>query len=422
MRFFHLFLAAVLLWALSGPALADSDISAELRELRRSVDELKGLVRSQQGQIDELKQVNAELRAQPPAVPAGAVPAPGRPVGPAGRVATYGAQSGLQAFNPEIGLVADVVASLSQSKEDAEGNDKISVREMELAIGHDIDPYSRFDSTITLSDFEEVSIEEAYISHWGLPWEWKGRIGRMRPKIGKATAVHRDQLDTVDEPLVVQQFLGVEGLFRTGLEISRFLPAMAGPLTQELTAGVMEGGIGEGGNLFGETRRKPSTYAHLKNFFDVSDATSFELGGTYLAGSADAESRLDRQAAGVDATLIHHFNPTNKVKWQSEGYFQFRDDTEGLPNNPLGFYSLFDYRLSPRWGIGGRFDYVEPVDDSTAVRNGDTAWSGYLTFFQSEFACWRVQYQHVEEAEGGNDDRFMLQGTIAIGAHKHQLQ
>lgn len=429
MRFFYIVLIGFFLGGPVCPAWAEEDLAGEVRELRRAVQALTRTVEAQQKEIEALQRVNRQLRGRvepprreeevrPPVLPPVAPPA-----GPApAEIASYGRASGLQAFNPEIGGVVDVVANLNQSHEDAEGNDKISVRELELVIGHDIDPYSRFDSTITFSDFEDVSVEEAYISHWGLPWELKGKLGRMRPKIGKASAVHRDQLDTVDEPLVVQQFLGAEGLFRTGLELSRFLPAFAEPLTQELTAGVMEGGIGEGGNLFGETRRKPSYYAHLKNFFDVSDATSFELGGTYLAGSAGAESRIDRQALGVDGTLIHHFTPTNRLKWQTEAYFQFRDDTTGLPNKPLGFYSLLDYRLCPRWGVGGRFDYVEPVDDSTAVRDGDVGLSGHLTFYQSEFARWRMQYQHVEEVEGGNDDRFLLQGTVAIGVHKHQLQ
>lgn len=59
---------------------------------------------------------------------------------------------GLQALNPEIGLLADITALLTESDEDADGNDKLSVRELEFIFGHDVDPYSRFDATVTLSD------------------------------------------------------------------------------------------------------------------------------------------------------------------------------------------------------------------------------------------------------------------------------
>ncbi|MBI4354100.1 MAG: hypothetical protein HY595_02575, partial [Candidatus Omnitrophica bacterium] len=269
----------------------------------------------------------------------------------------------------------------------------------------------------------------AYITHWGLPGEIKAKVGRMRPKVGKASAIHRDQLETVDEPLVVQKYLGNEGLFRTGIELSGFLPSPWSAVTHELTAGVMEGGIGEGGTLFGSNRRYPSLYAHLKNFWDMSDTTNAELGATYLVGSKDADRRFEVNALGVDATLVHHVTPTNKFKWQNELYLQDRDESiteEGIAyaENPWGFYSLVDYRLTPRWGIGGRFDYVElvDVDPLRRDRHSDTAFGGYLTFYQSEFARWRMQYRHTELAQGSNENAVFLQGTVAIGVHKHQLQ
>ncbi|MBI2871453.1 MAG: hypothetical protein HYY14_07090 [Candidatus Omnitrophica bacterium] len=398
------------------PPLDMEGLTAQMDELKALVVDLEAMVRSQQARLEDLEQANRALRegsVGPQVVLAS--PAPERaPV----------TAPGLSAFNPEIGMLADVTANLSQSRADTEGNDKLSVRELELIIGHDVDPYSRFDSTITFSDFEDVALEEAYITHWGLPLDLKGRLGRIRPKIGKASSVHRDQLDTVDEPLVVQSYLGVEGLYRTAAELSYFLPLPWERVTHEVTAGVMEGGIGEDGTLFGSTRRRPSLYTHLKNFVDFSDLTNLELGFTHLTGSKDADEHFEVNAVGFDATLVHYFTPQNKLKLQSELYLQNRDETDaGLDDNPWGLYALADYRLSPRFGIGGRFDFVEPVDNAVEnPRDEDVAWNGYLTFYQSEFARWRAQYQHLEEADGGNDDKVFLQGTVAIGVHKHQLQ
>lgn len=404
---------------LSTPAWADavSDLQQRVEQLARVVQELHATVQTQQQRIAELE----AGRAQPSvaASPAGQVPA--------GRLEALQRQaaSSLSAFNPEIGVLADLTGQLSESGADAEGNDKLSVRELELIVGHPIDPYSRLDTTITFSDFENPVVEEAYLTHWGLPAEVKARLGRIRPKIGKATAIHRDQLETADEPLVVQKYLGNEGLFRTGLELSGFLPLPWTSVTHELTAGVMEGGIGEGGTLFGATRRRPSFYAHLKNFWDITDASNLELGATYLVGSSDADASFEVNALGVDATVVHFVTPTNKLKWQNELYVQDREETDaGVQNNPWGFYSLLDYRLSPRVGIGGRVDYVEPVglDPAVVARDADTAWSGYLTFYQSEFARWRLQYRHTDFADGGDDNTLFVQGTVAVGVHKHQLQ
>lgn len=339
---------------------------------------------------------------------------------------------GLQGFNPELGVIADIVGTLSESKEDAEGNDRLAVREVEVVFGHDIDPYSRLDVTLAFSDEEDPEVEEAYASFFSLPGDLKSRLGRFRPKVGKASPLHRDSLETVDVPLVIQSYLGVEGLSRTGAELSGFLPLPWENLTHELTLGLLEGGVGEEGSLFGETRRRPSFYGHLKNFWDISDETNFQLGGTYMLGSSDEDSSNEVQAFGIDATLVHHVTPQNKLKWQNEIFIQDRDETTveledgssfDADSSPLGFYSLLDYRLSERWGLGGRYDYVEPVNlDPEAARDADTAYSAYLTFYQSEFARWRAQYQHLRMAEGGEDDRFFLQGTFAIGVHKHALQ
>lgn len=392
-------------------AWADSvaDVSAlreVVQQLSAQVQDLTTTVRAQQERIAQLEGTGRTLP-----LPSG----------------------GLSAFNPEIGVVADVAGQLSESSADGEGNDKLSVREVELVFGHPIDPYSRLDATITFSDFEDSAVEEAYITHWGLPGDITAKLGRLRPRIGKATTTHGERLETVDYPLVVQRYLGNEGLFRTGLELTEFIPTPWTAVTHELTAGLLEGGVGEGGQLFGATRRRPSFYAHLKHFWDISDTSNVELGTTYLVGSKDADATYEVNALGLDATLIHYVTPTNKLKWQNEAYLQHRKESvtfandgtsTSVPNTPWGFYSLLDYRLAPQFGVGGRFDYVEPIDVASAslVRNADTAWSGYLTFYQSEFARWRLQYRHTNFAAGGDDNTIFAQGTFIIGVDRHPLQ
>lgn len=425
---------AFLLKPCTVPAEVRSEEAAALHQkldqLTELVQGLSAKVENQQKRIEELEKTNQELKIQTtqPQVPYSAPP---QASAPSSTGWSGGFKQGLQAFNPEIGLVADVVAAVSQSKKDDNGNNRLSMREIELVLGHDIDPYARFDGTFTLSDFEDPDIEEAYITYWGLPFGLKGRIGRIRPKISKASAIHTDSLETVDEPLVVQNFFGREGLFRTAVECSYFIPFPWEALTHELTFGIMEGGVGDGGTLFGETRRRPSFYAHLKNFWDISDVTNAELGGTYLTGSSDKDSGCEVNAFGIDLTLIHYVDPIHRLKLQSEVYFQDRDEPfvevelgpGSFEDNPWGLYALADYKLALRWSIGGRFDYLIPTDiASDAAREADIAGSAYLTFYQSEFCRWRLEYQHVEFADGGDDNRVFLQGTVAIGVHKHQLQ
>ncbi|MBI4557578.1 MAG: hypothetical protein HY706_08345 [Candidatus Hydrogenedentes bacterium] len=421
----------------------------ELKALRETVDSLQATVQNQQTQIESLKQENERLETQAPAAP----PAPaGTGVSPV--TPSRPASAALMSV-PEIGGLLDVVGALTESREDEEGNDKFSL-ELELTLGYNVDPYTRLDSTISFSDIEEARVEEAYLTYLGLPWELHARAGRILPKVGKILVMHRDSIDTVDEPLVIQRYFGVEGLFKTGVELSRFLPQFEDSLTQEFTLGVIEGGADEGGEMFGETRRRPTYYAHLKNFWEISPESNLELGLTGLRGSADPDARDEVNALGLDLTYLYYVTPVNKLKWQTELYYQDRRETEVFDRNaalayldaietdlptllvslvengpvvtryndhPWGMYTLLDYRLSPRWGIGGRFDYVEPVFAlSSDPRDADTGFSTYLTYYQSEFTRLRFQYEHVELASGGDDNRFFLQGTYAFGIHKHALR
>ena len=384
--------------------------SDQIKALTQAVEKLQSTVENQQERIDSLEQENATLKDSVASTPIASTPPQTE------TMLVEGSRS--FSLNPDIGVVVDLVGVLTESHEDEEGNDKRSVREMEITIGHDIDPYTRFDSTIALSDFEEgVEIEEAYVSYLNLPWQLSTRVGRIKPSIGKANLLHRDQLDTVDEPLVIQRYLGVEGLSRTGIELSRFLPQFTDSLTQELTLGLVEGGIGEDGSLFGDVRRHPTVYGHLKNFFEVSPSTSIEFGNTVMQGSSGEDDRGDVRAFAFDLTAEHRFDSIRRLKWQSEAFLQDRDDA-ALNEDAFGFYSLLDYRLSQRFGVGGRYDRVELID----MLGEDEAWSAYVTFYQSEYARLRAQYQKIEFAEGGEDDRIYLQGTFAIGVHKHAIK
>ena len=411
---------ATLAWAEPSPEGLDG-LRQQLTQLTQLVQQLNTTVQAQQQRLAVLERAGGSAIAAAGAPPVVA-PAP-----------SSGGVANLAAFNPDIGLVGDLVGQLSSSSADADGNRTVSARQVEFVVGHAVDPYARFDATVGLSETGTADLEEAYLTHWGLPGDVRLRVGRLKPHVGKAVASHLDSLDTVDEPLVVSRYFGSEGLSRTGVELSRFLPLPWETVTHELTAGVMEGGVGEGGTLFGSRRTRPSLYAHLKNFWDINETTNLEIGTTYLAGSTGDDPRFDVNALGVDATVVHFVTPTHKLKWQSEAYLQRRDASfriaadgtrTDINSHPWGVYSLVDYRLSPRFGVGGRVDYVQPVglDPSARIRAGDTAWSGYLTLYQSEFARWRLQYRRTDFASGGDDNAVFLQGTFAIGAHKHALQ
>lgn len=439
--------------ALSAPLERHNNqaLESQVRALEATVKKLSALVESQQKQIESLSaRLHSEQPGDSSAKPAHSTSSQAPAVTSGTRVLSGGI--GSSQFNPDIGLVGDIVGTLSESGEDLEGNDRISAREIELVVGHDVDPYSRFDATFAFSDQEDPHVEEAYASFWGLPFDVKAKLGRMRPRIGVASSQHRDALDSVDEPLIVQRYLGHEGLFRTGLELSTITPSVTDSLTHEFIVGIMEGGVEHEGTLFGETKRYPSYYGRLRNSLDLSDATLLNIGSSFLAGSADDDSGYEARAIGLDLTLTHHLNTYQRIKFQTEAYLQNRssgylkdddhdeqdahslvrdendeiffdsDNDMAFRSSPWGMYSLLDYRFSKRWGVGARFDYVEPINKDPDLDSYESAYSAYLTFYQSEFARWRFQYQFADVLENDSDNRVFLQATFAIGTHKHQLQ
>ncbi len=400
---------------------SNDEVAYELKEMKKALQTQNALIQKQQQRIEEL-----ERRLEP--APAVAVPPP-PPAPSAARASALPGQIG--AMLPEIGVVGDIVATSSESSSAAAGNDRVSVRALELVLGSYVDPYSRLDATIHFSDSEAAEIDEAYMTRWGLPWDLKARFGRFFPKVGKAAAGHRDSLSTVDQPLVIRRYLGSEGYFRTGADLNRIFEGPAGWVL-EPSFGVLEGGLaGEGGSLFGSNRRRPTVYSHLKTFKEISDASNVELGLTHLVGSSDADAAFEVNALGVDVTYRHHLTPVNPLKLQGEFFLQQRDEafsinadtgaTTHFDRRPWGGYLLADYRFAPRWSAGARVDHVRLVD-TAAPRHADQGLSAFLTFYQSEWARWRLQFRHEERANEKTDDSVMFQGTFAIGTHKHQMQ
>lgn len=382
----------------------------QLEAMQKRINELEDKVADQQSQI-----------AERPAV---------QEVAPAAKTAKW---------TPDIGVIADIVYKQDSAKVDAEGADRVDVRELELVLASDIDPFSRLDATIAFSTTEAPNLEEAYMTRFGLPLNTTGRLGKFKPKVGKVIPLHRDSLDTVDEPLVIQRYFGAEGFSKTGLDFSLPLD-IPWPLTHQLSFGILEGGNGEEGTAFGEVRRRPTIYSHLKNYAELTDTTGFELGLSHMAGSRDTDTSFEVQVLAADATLTHNFNANQNMKLQAEAFNLYRKDSFLLSEEPdasgdptmvrreidgnlWGWHGLADLRFHPQWSAGFRYDNVQLVDNPLAnPRRTDIGYTGYLTFHQSEFARWRAQFTHTDLATGLDDNTFYLQGTFAIGDHKHKLQ
>ncbi len=418
---------------------------------QRQMEEMRTVMRSLQSTVTDLKQtvlsqneviqrqnirINAIEGLSKGASPAGIVSLAG-PSGSQGPMVLKGASG----FNPEIGVIGTVQAKSTQNTNDSEGNDTIALRELELNFASVVDPFSRLDAIISFNDSLEAqnaNIEEAYYTRWGLPLGFTGQIGKFRSKIGKQNLMHLHQLDTTDYPLVIRDFFGEEGLASSGARLQNNIPN-PWDVPLEMTGEILRG---NNGASFSGASRRPIFNTHLKTYFDVTRDVNVELGWTTLFGDENTpgtvtsdtgalvssteskgQDRYGVKVFGGDMTLNWFLPEGKRVKWQNELYFQNRSSLAHVNEDPWGFYSLLDYKFSSKFSVGTRFDYLEPLDVARAHWQ-TFGISPYVTFWQSEFADFRLQYSRTKPADGSEktDNLVMLQADFLIGAHKHPVQ
>lgn len=346
-----------------------------------------------------------------------------------------------QGFNPDIGVVATVQGHLTEDSADTEGKDTIALKEVELNFAHYVDPYSRLDAVIAFNDnleAQNVAIEEAYYSHWGLPFGFRTQLGKFRAKIGKENLLHLDSLPTADYALVTRDFFGDEGLSSSGVRLVNDIPN-PWDIPFEVTGEVLRG---NNGRSFSGISRRPIFNTHAKTFFETSTDSDLELGWTTMFGDGNpakidilndgttstiiptkGQDRYGVHVFGADATWNWRLPESKHLKWQNEVYFQRQSTTRHANGRPWGLYTLLDYKFHPRFSTGLRLDYLKPLNvlDQHEATYGV---SPYLTFWQSEFANFQIQYSHTTPAAASESDNHevLFRVHAFIGAHQHPVQ
>lgn len=449
-------------------------IQQQIDTLQSTVQDLSTTVKSQTQTIEKqdetIRTLEERTKIQPlvsapypgpggPPVPASSLPPP-----PAVSIVAPSARS-FSALNPEIGAVGDVVGNATTENSHPGGTDQFNFRELELVFGGYVDPYSRADFAITLNEEGQAEIEEAFLTQFNLPWQLKGQVGKFRSKFGKVNLIDRNALPSVNEPLIVEDYLGLEGFSHTGVRLQRLIP---NPWDQYLegTIEFVNGGDldrAEGG-LFHAGKDKPIVNTHLKYYRDLTDSTGIELGSSLMVGpnETDGQGKL-AHLVGADLTLTHQGSGGKSLKWMTELMHASRANNNSimladiLPEgvafedltpseqteaglaldaarkasrtNAWGGYSLVNYRFHPKWAAGARVDYLHPLDE---IVTGNRVWStaAWLTYIQSELMQVRLQVQHTDfgspfflaSLRDSSADEVFLQFRFQIGVDRHGLQ
>lgn len=351
-----------------------------------------------------------------------------------------------QSFNPDISVIGDVLAQYtSHENEGDRPDDEFIFRELEINFSGLLDPYARADVVVAIhkefehehhEDEEEdedehvrahghehdfaIHIEEAYLTALSLPHGLQARVGRMRERFGKINTVHLHALPWVDYPLVIKNYFGHEGLMGDGAELSWLAP------TSHYLELVYEVFNNANASVFaGEEYDDFAHLVHAKNLFELSDSTTFELGGSVAtAPNDDGHGGSRTWLEGIDLTV--KWRPPEEglykgLTWQTEALFSQKDTEEGKEDT-WGMYSSLEYQFARRWKASARYDYSEFPDYEKYHEHG---YSAYLTFMQSEYVFWRLGYMFVDRnfSDPVEEDEHLLwvQMDFGLGPHRaHQ--
>jgi hypothetical protein len=387
---------------------------------RYELDVLRREIGSLREEVDQLKQDRTQNGQGTMAVE------PYQPARVAGEEAQYTelARRTTQSFNPDISAIGDVLFHAGENDEGVEKN-QFQFREMELAFGAAVDPYGRADFFIGIEQEEghwHVHLEEGYFTFDTLPHDLKARAGKFYSAFGKANQLHTHSMPWVDKPLVIRNYLGEEGMSEPGAELSWLVP---NPWEQYIELIFEVQNNGNDLSFAGAESTELMYLAHLRNFFDLDSDSTLEVGGSFATGENAATGGGNRtNLEGVD--LTYKWRPAQQglyrsLTWMSELLLSQKQQGAADKVDSYGWYSSLEYQFARRWSIYGRYDYSQFPDDSESHEH---AYSGGLTFAQSEYCFWRAQFTHTDEAEDsslGSRDEFFLQLNFGIGPHRaHQ--
>jgi hypothetical protein len=343
---------------------------------------------------------------------------------------------------PDVSAIADVVGDLTSSGSTQEDGARFGIREVELAIGANVDPYFRADFILGLSDVEGIAIEEAYGTALALPYQLQARMGRFHMPVGKQNTTHRAELHTLEYPYVIQRFLGEEALKGTGIWVSKILAPLG--FYQELIVTAVDR-FGEAEDLLAEEPPNQDLgnlaySARLRNYFDFSEAANLEVSASAITGRREQPFDFGITPPAPDVNAVNArqtvFGGDVTFRWRplQQGLYKsfiaqaevMRQANEritdpayqGPGRDFTGFYGFARWQLTRRLHLGGRYDWLE---DPELGGETLTAASGYLQWFPSEFSKMVAAFERrMPSAASGIEatNRILLQATFSVGPHR----
>jgi hypothetical protein len=97
----------------------------------------------------------------------------------------------------------------------------------------------------------------------------------------------------------------------------------------------------------------------------------------------------------------------------------------GFDDHTSGWYAQGVYKFLPQWRVGARYSRLEAASTPAGLVGSTLDADGYdprtytamVDWTNSEFSRVRFQYNHEELSRNEDDNQFMVQYIMSLGAH-----
>ena len=314
---------------------------------------------------------------------------------------------------PDISVIGDFQASY---KNNVKRNFDAGINEAELSLQSVVDPYARADFIFTIGKdsangkFRE-DLEEGYLTTLSLPAHLQLKAGKFRSALGRINPVHPHALPFISSPVAYENYFG-DGIIDEGASLSWLLPNSL--FYQELTFQLTDGPIDNPSF----SRSPGNTYlelVHLKNFFDLSDNATLELGFSGITGANFYNLRTNIGA--IDLTYKWkpvQFNTYKSFTWQTEAYFSNADTSKEKVVNSFGMYSFINFQFAKRMFFTGMYSYSNMPYSASIV---EKSYSATIGWYATEFQKLEIEGKTTSSNMEREQNQILLRWIFVIGTH-----
>ncbi len=361
--------------------------------------------------------------------------------------------------NPSLGVVVDVLMQSSDRKNSHDSANRIDMREAELILYSNIDPFIQGNVLIAMGGHHGVEVEEASLLCTGLPFNLQLKAGKFLPQICRLNKVHTHDLPFVEHPVTMQNFLGAiekieaddfsldcEPHFcASGAELAWLAPTK---YYWRIIAGMLNGFSQRGEDTFyaqfiqrvdgvNPAYRNFDDFAYTvssKWFFQLNQNHSLKINLSGIFDSPDSDNSRKTQSVAMTYKWFPLKSGLYKsLEWSTEAFFNQEKFNSPEIVNTHGFYSYVNYKLNRLFSIGviGEWSLFRYDSGKKAIHLGTA-----LSYQPSERQRVRLEIGYYDReawlnaaaAAAGKiagDGKFwqvLIQWSAVMGSHVHSYE